>query len=247
MQERPYPVPYGISLPTTSFNSTTEVFTMDLSTIDHVLTSTRSVRKRLDLNRPVEPEIIQECLEIAIQAPTGSNQQGYHFLVVTDPEKRAAVTEHYRKAFMIYAGLRAESPRSYEADDPRIASAPKVASSAMYLAENMAKVPALILSCIEGRVEDSGNVLPQASHYGSILPATWSLMLALRARGLGSAWTTLHLMFEKEVAEILSIPDEITQAALLPVAYFIGEDFQSAKRIPASERTYWDAWGAVEA
>ncbi len=220
---------------------------MDLASIDHVLTSTRSVRKRLDLDRPVEPEIIQECLEIAIQAPTGSNQQGYHFLVITDPEKRAAVAEQYRKAFMIYAGMRAASPSAYETDDPRVESASKVASSAMYLADNMARVPALILSCIEGRVEDSGSVLPQASHYGSILPATWSLMLALRARGIGSAWTTLHLMFEKEVAEILSIPDDITQAALLPVAYFTGKDFKSAKRVPASERTYWDTWEALKA
>jgi len=220
---------------------------MDLTTIDHVLTSTRSVRKRLDLDRPVEPEIIQECLEIAIQAPTGSNQQGYHFVVVTDPEKRAAVAEHYRNAFMIYAGMRAASPHSYESDDPRAESAPQVASSAMYLADNMARVPALILPCIDGRVENSDSTLTQASLYGSILPATWSLMLALRARGLGSSWTTLHLMFEKEVAEILSIPDDVTQAALLPVAYFTGEDFKPARRIPARERTYWDTWGASEA
>jgi len=218
---------------------------MDVTAIDHVLTTTRSVRKRLDLDRIVEPEIIQECLEIAIQAPTGSNQQGYHFLVITDPEKRAAVAEQYHHAFIIYAGMRANSPQSYASDDPRAGSASKVASSAMYLANNMARVPMLILPCIEGRVENSGKTVTQASLYGSILPATWSLMLALRARGIGSAWTTLHLMFESEVAEILSIPDAITQAALLPVAYFTGEDFHPAKRISARERTYWDVWGTL--
>lgn len=216
---------------------------MDLATVNHLLTSTRSVRKRLDLDRPVEPEIIRECLEIAIQAPTGSNQQGYHFLVVTDAEKRAAVAEQYRKAFMIYAGMRAANPTPYDADDPRFKSAGSVATSAMYLAQNMARVPVLILPCVEGRVENNGNTLTQASLYGSILPAAWSLMLALRARGLGASWTTLHLMFEKEVAEILSIPDDITQAALLPVAYFTGEDFKPAKRVPAAERTYWNGWG----
>lgn len=240
-------VPTCVSLPTRTFNTTSEMSTMDLTTIDHVLTTTRSVRKRLDLDRPLEPEIVQECLEIAIQAPTGSNQQGYHFVVVTDPEKRAAVAEHYRNAFMIYAGMRAASPNTYQPGDPRIESAPQVASSAMYLANNMARIPSLIIPCIEGRVEDSGTTVTQASHYGSILPATWSLMLALRARGIGACWTTLHLMFEKEVAEILSIPEDITQAALLPVAYFTGEDFRPAKRVPARERTYWDSWGASEA
>ena len=118
----------------------------------------------------------------------------------------------------------------------------RVVDSARYLADHMHQVPVLVIPCIEGRPEDP-SPLSQSSHYGSILPAAWSFMLALRARGLGSAWTTLHLRYEKEIAEILNIPDNIAQAALLPVAYFTGTDFKPAKRRPAEELTYWDSWG----
>src|SRR5205823_14257885 len=128
------------------------------------------------------------------------------------------------------------------ADDLRARQLPRVFDSASYLAAHLHEVPVMVIPCIEGRVENAG-VLAQASVYGSILPATWSLMLALRARGLGSAWTTLHLMFENEVAELLGIPANVTQAALLPVAYFSGDDFKPAPRVPARERTYWDTWG----
>ncbi len=214
-----------------------------LSIIDHILTTTRSVRRRLDFDRPVEPEIIETCLEIAIQAPTGSNMQGWRFLVITDAQKRATVAEYYRQAFAAYVNMRSQNPTNYDEDDPRAERADHVAQSAIFLAENMHRVPVLIIPCIEGRVEVAEQVLPQASIYGSILPATWSLMLALRARGLGSSWTTLHLMFEKQVAEILSIPATFTQAALLPVAYFSGDDFKPAKRIPAKDLTYWNGWG----
>ncbi|RME83983.1 MAG: nitroreductase [Caldilineae bacterium] len=216
---------------------------MDLATVDKLLTTTRSVRKRLDFDRPVPPEIIQECLEIAVQAPTGSNEQGWRWLVVTDREKRRAIGDYYRQAFMLYARSRAENPPNYDPDDPRQSQSGRVAASALYLAENMHRAPVLIIPCIQGRVEHTGLVVRQASLYGSILPAAWSLMLALRARGLGAAWTTLHLMFEKQVAELLDIPDDFTQAALLPVAYFKGKDFKPARRIPARELTYWDSWG----
>lgn len=214
---------------------------MDLNTVDHLLTTTRSVRKRLDLTRPVEPEVIERCLEIAVQAPSGSNRQGWHFLVVTDPAKRKAVADLYAQSFRSY--LRRQSGASeLAAGDPRRARAGAVVDSAMYLARHMHEVPVLIIGCIEGRAEDPSPVT-QASLYGSIIPAMWSLMLALRARGLGSAWTTLHLAYEQEVAGLLGIPGHITQAVLLPVAYFTGDDFQPAKRIPARERTYWDTWG----
>ena len=134
-------------------------------------------------------------------------------------------------------------PRSVDTDsnDPRISRAGRVLDSASYLAENLHRVPVMIIPCIEGRVEE-GPLVAQASLYGSILPATWSLMLALRSRGLGSAWTTLHLFYEKEVSELLGIPEEFTQAALLPVAYFTGEDFRPARRIPAREITYLNTW-----
>ena len=216
---------------------------MDVTTVDKLLTTTRTVRRRLDLERPVEPDVIQECLEIAIQAPTGGNSQGWHFMVVTEAEKKARIGELYRESFQIYARERISQPlptgRDSEADQ---AQRGRVAKSAVYLANRMGEVPVMIIPCIHGRVENLG-VLAQAGLYGSILPAAWSLMLALRARGLGAAWTTLHLRYEAEVAEILGIPPDVTQTALLPVAYYTGDDFKPAKRVPAADVTSWESWG----
>ncbi|MBZ0300039.1 MAG: nitroreductase family protein [Anaerolineae bacterium] len=209
---------------------------MDRAAVDHLLTTTRSVRKRLDLTRPVEAAVIAECLEIAIQAPTASNRQNWHFMIVTDAEKRQQVARYYHQSFFDHYIAHARQQNAGNAQTTR------ALDSAEYLAANMHLVPVLILPCVEGR-PTSPEPFAQAGFYGSILPATWSLMLALRARGLGSAWTTLHLRYEQEVAQVLGIPDTITQAALLPVAYFTGNDFQPAKRRPAREVTYWDAWG----
>ena len=203
---------------------------MDLAAGDHLLTTTRSVRKRLDLKRPVEPRVIQECIEIALQAPNGGNVGRYHFVVVTDAAKRAAIAALYRKACDAFL---APARERYS---------PGVFDSAVYLAEHLHEVPIHVIACVDGRVETKGPFI-QATVYGSILPAAWSLMLALRARGLGSAWTTLHLMYEKEVSALLGIPADVTQGVLLPVAYFTGGDFKRAPRLPARERTYWDAWG----
>ncbi len=205
---------------------------LDLASIDHVLTTTRSVRKRLDLTRPVDLATVQECIDLAIQAPDGGNLGSYHFLVVTDPEKRRAIAEYYGRAFATYL----EANRGVYGE--------RIYDSASYLAEHFHEVPVHIVTCTEGRVED-GPPFFQASRYGSILPATWSLMMALRARGLGSAWTTLHLVYEREVAKLLGIPEDVTQGALLPVAHYTGDDFKPGKRIPGRERTYWDRWAAT--
>jgi nitroreductase len=207
---------------------------MDLATVDHLLTTTRSVRKRLDLARPVEPEIIERCLEIAIQAPSGSDRQGWHFVVITDPQLRFGIAELYRKSYAPYAASRPQSGPG--------AARPQLRSSSDYLAEHMHEAPVLVLFCYEGRVENPSPGA-QAGFYGSILPAAWSFMLALRSRGLGSAWTTLHLRYEQEAAQLLGLPPTLTQAVLLPVAYYTGDDFQPAKRTPAAERTSWNGWG----
>lgn len=158
---------------------------MDLATVDHLLSTTRSVRKRLDLARPVERAVLEECLQLALQAPSGSNRQGWHFLLVTDPAKRATIAGYYRQAFKQYLG--AVQP---EALEPLRATAEagkgsRVLKSASYLSRHLHEVPVHVIPCIEGRVERAG-VMAQASLYGSILPAAWSLMLALRSRGLGS-------------------------------------------------------------
>lgn len=213
---------------------------MDLASCDALLTTTRSVRRRLDFSRPVERAVVERCIEIALQAPTGSNAQGWHFVVVTDAAKKRAIRDHYRTAFQAYLS-NPQFRASFDAGDRRAAQQPKVESSATHLAEHLHEAPLLVIPCIEGRVENAG-VLAQASIYGSILPAAWSFMLALRARGLGTAWTTLHLIYEKQIAELLGIPDSITQTALLPVAYTKGTEFQVAKRLPASRVTHWDAW-----
>lgn len=210
---------------------------MDVSTVDHLLTSTRSVRRRLDLTRPVEPDVIQRCLDIAVQAPAGGNLARYHFVVVTDPGKRSELAALYRRAF-----FESYVPGRKQVKAPFPESESAFFESATHLAEHLAEVPAHIIPCFEGRVETNGPFW-QASMYGCILPATWSLMLALRARGVGSSLTTLHLMFEEEVAGLLRIPDGVTQAGLVPIAYFTGQDFKPAKRVPSRQRTYWDAWG----
>ena len=215
---------------------------MDVTTVDKLLMTTRSVRKRLDLSRAVEPEIIEECLEIATQAPTGGNSQGWHFVVVSDVDKRARIGELYRESFYIYAQSDREQGATRGKGQQYEQQRMRVVKSAVHLANHMGEVPLMIIPCIHGRVEKLEQ-MAQAGLFGSILPATWSLMLALRARGLGAAWTTLHLRYEKEIAGLLGIPDDVTQAALLPVAYFTGEDFRPAKRIPAQELTSWDGWG----
>ncbi|MFM7616952.1 MAG: nitroreductase family protein [Actinomycetes bacterium] len=212
---------------------------IDLLAADELLRTTRSVRKRLDLTRDVPFDLVLECIDLALQAPTGSNRQGWSFIVVSDRDQRAELARLYKQAVDLYMQM----PRpEYGSDDPRAASGERVATSARYLADHLHEVPVHLVPCIEGRVEEAG-VLAQASTYGSILPAVWSFALAARARGLGTAWTTLHLMFEREAAEVLGIPDHITQAALLPVAYFTGETFKPAPRLPAATVTHLDRWG----
>jgi nitroreductase len=213
----------------------------NLTIIDHLLCTTRSVRKRLDFTRPVPRDVLERCIEIATQAPSGSNQQGWHFVVITDATKRLAIAELYRQAFDKYLRGREQRPADKREHAPSTTTMRRVTSSAIYLAKHLHEAPVLIIPCVEGRVESEPQ-FAQASLYGSILPAVWSLMMALRARGLGSAWTTLHLPYAKEAAQILGIPDNITQAALLPVAYFTGEDFQIAERIPADKITHWEGW-----
>jgi nitroreductase len=218
---------------------------MDLATADHLLTTTRSVRKRLDFAKPVDLAVVTRCLEIAFQAPTGSNAQGWSFVVVTDADKRHGLADLYRKAFELYANNPDLRP-TFSDDDLRMKQLPRVVDSAMYLAEHLHEVPVLVIPCIEGRVENAGT-LAQASVYGSILPAAWSFMLALRTRGLATAWTTLHIMFEQDAAKILGLPEHVTQTALFPVAHYTGSDFKPAKRIPSAQLVHWNSWGTHRA
>ncbi|WP_370323830.1 nitroreductase family protein [Euzebya sp.] len=208
-------------------------------TTDELLTTTRAVRKRLDLTRDVDPAVIRECLEIAIQAPSGSNRQGWRFLVITDPEIRAGIAGFYRRSYEAYRASPGYAGRGGSDDPDRVATQSRVADSADHLAAHLHEVPVLLLACIHGRPSGDN----PAGLYGSILPAVWSFMLAARDRGLGTAWTTLHLAYEREVAELCGIPyDEVTQAALIPVAHHVGDDFGPAPRAPLSEVVNADRW-----
>jgi nitroreductase len=212
---------------------------------DELLSTTRAVRKRIDFDRPVEPALIEECLEFAVQAPTGSNRQGWRFLVVTDDDKKAALADLYRRGWELYSTMPASTGATRtKASDDRASQQMRVLDSASYLAENMYRVPAMLIPCMPGRVEHpTGTGI--ASMMASIIPSTWSFMLAERERGLGTCWTTIHLMFEEEAAAVLDIPfEKVSQIALITVGHTIGTDFTPATRSPASTVTDWNTWTA---
>lgn len=208
-------------------------------TADEVLTTTRSVRKRLDFDKPVPREVLMECLDIALQAPTGSNSQGWQWVFVEDEDKKKEIADIYRVAATPY--LDAPKPQFGDSRDERT---PKVVDSAKYLNDHLHEVPVMLIPCLEGR-PDGAPAGMSAGFWGSLMPAVWSFMLALRSRGLGSAWTSLHLMGdgEKKTAELLGIPfDKYSQGGLFPIAYTKGTDFKKAKRLPAEELTHWNTW-----
>jgi nitroreductase len=211
---------------------------------DEVLSTTRAVRKRLDFDRPVEESVLRECLELAMQAPTGSNAQQWQWVVVTDADKRAALADLYRQAWAAYELMEGWNAATiYQGDDKaRLAQQDRVMTSARYLAERMADVPVMVVPCLGTKLESAPN-LAAASLYGSIIPAAWSFMLAARERGLGTSWTTLHLMFEQQAADVLGIPfEEVTQVALITVGYTKGTDFKPARREPLDTVVHWNGW-----
>lgn len=213
---------------------------------DELLSTTRSVRKRLDLTRPVEPEVLQECLQLALQAPTGSNSQNWHFVVVTDPRKCQALGDLYRRGFDHYTQeMRTGTVPAIRVNPqalPDRRTMIKVRDSSRHLIDHIHEVPAMLVPCIRDRV-DGSSIVEQAGAWGSILPAVWSFMLAARERGLGTCWTTVHLYYEREAAQVLGIPfDEIMQVALVPVAYTIGTDFKPAPRLAQESIIHWEQW-----
>ena len=218
---------------------------------DELLSTTRAVRKRLDFDRPVPMEAIRECMELAVQAPTGSNAQGWQFMFVTDPEKRARIGEFYAQAFEIYKTMPVAIHKLHadSGDNELVASQARSAASADYLAENMGRAPVLMIPCIAGRTDNEAgaNIIAQTGTLGSVIPAAWNFMLAARARGIGTAWTTLHLMREKEIAELLGIPfDDYMQVALIPIAYTKGTQFKRAYRPPVETVMHVDEWGSEQ-
>jgi nitroreductase len=210
---------------------------IDVANADLLLSTTRSVRRRLDFDRPVEREVLLECLQLAVQAPTASNRQTWRWMIVTDQDLKSQIADIYREQGMEYL-TNSKAAAEEAGDDAKL----RVHRSALYLAENFERAPAFVIPCIAedlGKLDQTGVI----ATLGSIVQAAWSFQLALRARGLGSTWTTLHLGQAEVVADLLGIPDGVTQVSLIPVAYTKGTDFRPATRPPVTEITHWNRWG----
>jgi nitroreductase len=214
---------------------------LDLSA-DDVLTTTRAVRKRLDFERPVPDELVRECVATAMQAPSGSNVLTMQFVVVRDPATRAAIGEVYGRCFAQYRQSPYYAGAIDQGSDTGNAQQRRVVDSAEHLAEHMGEAPVLVIPCTAGTLDRVAGPTA-AAVYGNILPAAWSFMLAARARGLGTCWTTLHLFEEQAVAELIGIPYQtVRQACLTPLAFTRGTDFRPADRPPADTVIHWDTW-----
>lgn len=210
---------------------------------NQLLTTTRAVRRRLDLERAVPRSLVEECVEVAVQAPSGGNRRAYRFVVVDDADQRAELAGIYRRAFEIYRAGPTVATKAFVGDDEKTLVQDRVFDSVEHLAMNLHRVPNLVIPCMAGRAEDKPTVRGQAGFWGSVFPAVWSFMLAARLRGLGTALTTMHLEFERETAELLGIPfADFTQVGLLPLAFTTGGGFRPAAREPASQFLSWNTW-----
>jgi nitroreductase len=208
---------------------------------DDVLSTTRAVRKRLDLSRPVPRWLIEECVDIATQAPTGRNRQRWHFVIVTDEPQRASVAEVFRRAVLMESGVPV-SQRDMRRMFVRPQSMQRISDGFQHLYANIHRVPAFVIPAVEGRT-DGATVWEQSMTWGSILPAVWSFMLAARARGLGTVWTTAQAPLERELASVLGVPyNDVMLAAFIPLAFTVGTDFRPAVRVPRDEVVHWNRW-----
>ncbi|MBB32207.1 MAG: nitroreductase [Acidimicrobiaceae bacterium] len=217
----------------------------NLNEIDRLLTTTRAVRKRLDLEREVPRDLILDCVRVSTQAPAGGNYQKWRWVIVDDPDKKQIIADAYREAYAPYIEAQKNAVTDKTLNDPTLT---KIMSSSDYLAEILEKVPVLAIPCSIGTPADMEGSLGGGLQgwWGSVLPAVWSYMLAARARGLGTAWTTLHLRYSERVGTALGIPDTVTQLACIPTAYYSGESFRPGKRKPAEQITYWNSWKETE-
>jgi nitroreductase len=208
-----------------------------LDVTDKLLSTTRAVRKRLDLTRPVPHDLIEDCIRVACQAPAGGNVQRWRWLVIDDPAKKAALADLYRRGYEPYMEAQQVAVKDVGRTD-----ANAIMDSSDHLAQVLADVPVHVIPCALGVPDAKSSQGALSGWYGSLLPAVWSFMLAARSRGLGTAWTTLHLGFEAEAAELLGIPSTVSQLALIPVAFYTGDDFKPGSRQPVEKVTYYNGW-----
>ena len=207
-----------------------------IESLDYFLTTTKQVRRRLDLNQQVPTEMVLECIDLASRAPIGGNLERNRWLLVDDAETRLALADLYARFGRGYLEAGQKQIESMGNDS----TAARVVESSMYLLEHLHEVPLMIIPI---KLDRPGTTtFEQATYWGSVTPGVWSLQLALRARGIGSAWTTLHLQHEEDAAELLGLPASVTQIALLPTAYFTGDGFHPARRRSAQEITYYNRW-----
>lgn len=209
----------------------------DLSRIDHLLSTTRSVRRRLDLTRSVDRKLVEDCIRLALFAPNASNAQAWRFVLVDDPEKKAVIAEVYRQGMMAPMQSLLEQRRA-SADTPMI----RHSEAVIHLGRVLEQVPILVIPCMQGRIEQDPSMGSVTSLFGSIYPAVWSFQLALRSRGLGSTFTTAHLLGESRVADLLGVPEGYTQSCLIPVAHTRGSDFSPPPRRAVEAFIAWNSW-----
>ena len=209
--------------------------TIDVNAVDEALTTTRAVRLRLDLERPVDDQIIYDCIDVAEQAPSGGNQGSRRWVIVRDRAVKEQIAELYMATggeFMI--GARDKLAGTGHPQE-------RVMRSAAHLAEHLAEVPAIVIPTIIGRHDNSG----RPGLFDSVIQSVWSFCVALRARGLGTSWTTAILGKDDELREVLGVPEENTQIAMIPVAWTKGTDFKRAPRYPAREVAFVDRYGST--
>lgn len=205
----------------------------DLEIVDRLLSTTRAVRRRLDYTRPVARSVILDCIRLSQQAPTGTNAQHWRWLVLDDPDKKRAIGEIYARGIPLLD----ESARTARDEQTRT-----VYRQARDFAARLGEVPMLVIPCLEGRLARNAELVHQTTYFGSIYQAVWSFQLALRSRGLGSVFTTMHLAFEEESRAVLGLPEDVVQTAMLPVAYTLGTDFKPTDRPPPESVTHWNEW-----
>jgi nitroreductase len=210
-------------------------------TFDEVATTTRSVRRRLDLQRPVEREVLEECLRIAQQAPSSSNLQNFHFVVVTDTATRAALGDLYRRGHKIYKTLPIAMHNLDYPDPAQKASRDRIIDAQEHLAAQIDEVPVHVIPCIEGSLEGMPPIFTPVV-MASVIPAAWSFMLAARSRGLATCWSNFHMFDIEEANRVIGLPAGVMQVALIATAYSVGTDFKPAPRRALETMVHWDTW-----